>query len=49
VGSYKHGNKLLGFVKYGEFLDQLRTNKLLEKYSAPCRCLSTVSKEIYTI
>jgi hypothetical protein len=45
VGSYEHGDKLVGFVECGEFLDQLRKYKFIEKYSAPCRWLSTVSKK----
>ena len=35
AGSHKHGNEPLGSIKYREFLDLLRTDKLLKKDCAP--------------
>ena len=37
------GNEPSGSVKCGEFLDQLQTNWLLKKDSAPCSKYVTVS------
>ena len=39
------GNEPSGFVKYGEFLDQLQTSQLLKKDSAPWSNGSNVYKK----
>jgi len=38
AGTYKRGNEPSGSIKCGEFLDYLRTVKLLKKDSAPQSC-----------
>ena len=35
AGTCKGGSELLGFIKCGEFLDQLRTGFFLKRDSAP--------------
>ena len=34
AGTYDYGNETSGSIKFGEFLDQLRTGQLLKKDSA---------------
>ena len=43
AGACECGNELSGFIKCGEFLDQLKTNWLLKKDSAPW------SKKVWTV
>ena len=48
AGTCQCGNEPSGFIKFGEFLDQLRTGQLLKEGSAPWSKLVSklVSKEL---
>jgi hypothetical protein len=35
AGCWEHSNELYGFIKCGEFLDQLRSNRILKKGFTP--------------
>ena len=36
TGFYKHSNELVGWIKFGQFLDSLRNYQLLKKKCAAC-------------